>query len=248
MSQIASPHNPRLKAVRRLHSKRERARSGSVPGRGRGPDRGGRARRAPGRWRATALAGSGLGNDDFHDVERSALAAVSTLGSGTRVIGRLRAALGRAARAAVRLPAPRRRSRQRRHGAALRRRRSAPRCVALGPGCADPHGPKAVRASMGAIFTVALARVRDVAELPGERIALVADASEPLRGRARTAPGPARARDHAAGRRRARGAARGGGGRVRAGRAHPDRVGLAQRRDGRDRGAVRDDPPMAGHR
>src|SRR5205085_221771 len=28
--------------------------------------------------------------------------------------------------------------------------------VALGPGCADPYGPKAVRASMGAIFTVEL--------------------------------------------------------------------------------------------
>ena len=27
-------------------------------------------------------------------------------------------------------------------------------CVALGPGCADPHSPKAVRASMGAIFSV----------------------------------------------------------------------------------------------
>ncbi len=49
-------------------------------------------------------------------------------------------------------------------------------CVALGPGCADPHSPKAVRASMGAIFAVALARVGDVGELPGERIALAADA------------------------------------------------------------------------
>jgi RNA methyltransferase, TrmH family len=54
-------------------------------------------------------------------------------------------------------------------------------CVALGPGCADPHSPKAVRASMGAIFTVPLARVENVRELPGERIALVPDAGEPLR-------------------------------------------------------------------
>ncbi len=53
-------------------------------------------------------------------------------------------------------------------------------CVALGPGCADPHSPKALRASMGAIFAVALARVRDVAELPGERVALSADAEDPL--------------------------------------------------------------------
>ncbi len=49
--------------------------------------------------------------------------------------------------------------------------------VAFGPGCADPHGPKAVRASMGAIFDVELARVESVAELPGERVALVVDPS-----------------------------------------------------------------------
>jgi RNA methyltransferase, TrmH family len=55
-------------------------------------------------------------------------------------------------------------------------------CVALGPGCADPYGPKAVRASMGAIFAVALARVDSVAQLPGERVALVAHAGEVLRG------------------------------------------------------------------
>ena len=30
--------------------------------------------------------------------------------------------------------------------------------VALGPGCADPYGPKAVRASMGAIFSVPVMR------------------------------------------------------------------------------------------
>jgi len=35
---------------------------------------------------------------------------------------------------------------------------------------------------MGAIFGVPLARVDDVAELPGERVALVAHAGEPLRG------------------------------------------------------------------
>jgi TrmH family RNA methyltransferase len=35
---------------------------------------------------------------------------------------------------------------------------------------------------MGAIFSVALARAGDVSELPGERVALVADAPEVLRG------------------------------------------------------------------
>src|SRR3954449_928226 len=52
--------------------------------------------------------------------------------------------------------------------------------VALGPGCADPFGPKAVRASMGAIFAVPLARVDDVAALPGRTVALVAHRGRPL--------------------------------------------------------------------
>jgi len=45
--------------------------------------------------------------------------------------------------------------------------------VALGPECADPYGPKAVRASMGAIFSVAISR-RDIAETPTPRVSLVA--------------------------------------------------------------------------
>jgi len=52
--------------------------------------------------------------------------------------------------------------------------------VALGPGTADPYGPKAVRASMGAIFSVPVVRVRRVAELPGRRIALVPRDGRPL--------------------------------------------------------------------
>ena len=46
--------------------------------------------------------------------------------------------------------------------------------VALGPGTADPYGPKAVRASMGEIFSVPVVRVRGVDELPGRRLALAA--------------------------------------------------------------------------
>src|SRR2546421_1020282 len=55
--------------------------------------------------------------------------------------------------------------------------------VAIGPGTADPYGPKAVRASMGAVFSIALARVESIDELPPERLALVAHAGQPLRGR-----------------------------------------------------------------
>src|SRR3954452_18875149 len=53
--------------------------------------------------------------------------------------------------------------------------------VALGPGTADPYGPKAERASMGAIFSVPVARVREPGELPARRIALVAGQGAPLR-------------------------------------------------------------------
>src|SRR5580692_164 len=180
MSQIASPQNPRLKAVRRLHTKRERARSGTFLAEG--EDLIAAAERA-GRpvLEGYRLAGSGLGNGDFHDVERSALASVSALGSGTRVIGvyeqRWGPAVGPLCVYLHRVGDPGN------IGTVLRSAQAfGASCVALGPGCADPHGPKAVRASMGAIFTVKLARVSDLHELPGERVALAADAAEPLRG------------------------------------------------------------------
>jgi RNA methyltransferase, TrmH family len=52
--------------------------------------------------------------------------------------------------------------------------------VAIGPGSADPYAPKAVRASMGALFDVPVARVREVAELPGRTVALVAREGRPI--------------------------------------------------------------------
>jgi TrmH family RNA methyltransferase len=180
MTQIQSPHNPRLKAVRHLHTKRGRARSGLFLAEGEdliaAAEHAGRPL-----VEGYRLAGSGLGNDDFHEVERSALASVSALGSGTRVIGtyeqRWDTPAGPLCVYLHRVGDPGN------VGTVLRSAQAfGASCVALGPGCADPHGPKAVRASMGAIFTVALAHVSDVADLPGERIALVAGAGEPLRG------------------------------------------------------------------
>jgi RNA methyltransferase, TrmH family len=53
-------------------------------------------------------------------------------------------------------------------------------CVALGPDSADPFSPKAVRASMGAVFGVPVARVSDVSELPGRTVALVVGDGVPL--------------------------------------------------------------------
>jgi RNA methyltransferase, TrmH family len=180
MSQIASPQNPRLKAVRRLHTKRERARSGTFLAEGEDLIAAAqRAGRPP--LEGYRLAGSGLGDGDFHDVERAALASVSALGSGTRVLavyaqqwvqpaGPLCVYLHR-----VGDPGN--------VGTVLRSAQAfGASCVALGPGCADPHGAKAVRASMGAIFTARLARVSALSELPGELIALDANAEETLRG------------------------------------------------------------------
>jgi RNA methyltransferase, TrmH family len=52
-----------------------------------------------------------------------------------------------------------------------------PAFVALSPGCADPAGPKALRASMGSLFRVPLAGFD---EAPGPRIALVPREGRPL--------------------------------------------------------------------
>jgi TrmH family RNA methyltransferase len=51
--------------------------------------------------------------------------------------------------------------------------------VILGPDCADPYGPKAVRASMGSIFVRPPARA-SFEELQGTTIALEKEAGVPL--------------------------------------------------------------------
>jgi TrmH family RNA methyltransferase len=52
-----------------------------------------------------------------------------------------------------------------------------PAFLALSPGCADLTGPKALRASAGAVFRVPTARFD---EAPGRRVALVAHGGKPL--------------------------------------------------------------------
>ena len=64
--------------------------------------------------------------------------------------------------------------------------------VALGPGTADPFGPKAVRASMGAVFAVPLARADSVAALPGTTVALAAGRGRPLTEVSRSGATPRR--------------------------------------------------------
>ncbi len=179
MTHITSPHNPRLKALRRLGGKRERERSRRFLAEGEDLIAAAReAGRSP--VEGFRRAGSGLGDGAFHDVEPAALAGVSGLGSGTRVIGVyeqrwLTAPLGPLCVCLFGVSDPGN------VGTVLRGAQAfGASSVALGPGCADAHSPKAVRASMGAIFAVGLARVSGVDELPGERVALVAGAGEPL--------------------------------------------------------------------
>jgi RNA methyltransferase, TrmH family len=188
MIQIESPQNPRLKALRRLRGRRERARSGRFLAEG--EDLIAAAKRAgllP--VEGFRLAGSGLGGAGFHDVHRDALAAASTLGSSSRVIGVYE----------QRWSVPSGPLCVYLHGVAdpgnvgtiLRSAEAfGASSVALGPGCADPYSPKAVRASMGSIFAIPLARVDSVEQLPGERIALLAGAAEELRGPAATDSAP----------------------------------------------------------
>jgi TrmH family RNA methyltransferase len=181
MTKITSPQNPQLKSVKRLQSKRERARSGMFLAEG--EDLVAAAREAG--WPAKEgyrVAGSELGGQGFTDVQGKALAVVSTLGSGARVIGVYEQRWAERAKGPLCVYL---------HGVGdpgnvgtvLRSAKAfGASSVALGPGCADPYGPKAVRASMGAIFDVELAQVESIGELPGERVALVVHGGEVLSG------------------------------------------------------------------
>ena len=179
MTLITSNQNPRLKGVKRLATRRERERAGRFSAEGEDLVlAAARAGRRP--IEGFRLAGTQIGGTGFHDVEQAALASVSSLGSGTRAIGVYEQRWSEPQGPlcvylhGVRDPGN--------VGTILRSAQAfGASCVALGANCADPHSPKAVRASMGAIFAVELSRVADLGELPGERIALVAGAERPLR-------------------------------------------------------------------
>ena len=180
MTTIASTHNPKLKALRKLQTKRGRAAEGRFLVEGEDLLAAAHAAGRPS-LEGYRLAGCELGEDSFFDVERSALGSVSTLGSGTRVIAvfeqRWSPAVGPLCVYLHGVGDPGNVGTVLRSAAAF-----GASCVALGPHCADPHSPKAVRASMGAIFAVNIARVSNVEELPGVHIALDAGAGEVLEG------------------------------------------------------------------
>ena len=174
---ITSAQNPHLKDIRRLHRRRTRDTVGRFVAEGEDLLAAADAAGWPAVQRYCA-AGSGL---EGVEVVPEALHAVSALGSGTRALAvyeqRWAAPAGPVCAALWGVGDPGNVGTVLRAAAAF-----GAASVALGPGCADPYGHKAVRASMGAIFTVPVARVERVDELPGERIALVAREGEPLRG------------------------------------------------------------------
>ncbi len=165
---ITSTDNEKLKLVRKLADRRHRDREGLFATEGEDLlEAGLRAGREP-RFVLTA-AGSGLDGDE---VEPDLLVAVSALGSGTRVIAvwpqRWDHPFGPVCIYLHGVGDPGN------VGAVVRSAHALVRgSVVLGPGCADPHSPKAVRASMGSTFGVKLAR-GEVGETPSPRVALVA--------------------------------------------------------------------------
>jgi RNA methyltransferase, TrmH family len=176
MTQITSQHNAKLKEIRKLRQRRRwRERSGLFVAEGEDL-----LSVADGQgWIAIeryAAAGSGLPGTS---VDPDLLASASGLGSGTRTLAVYEerwapAPVGPLCVYLHGLHDPGN------VGTVLRSAQAfGVSCVAFGPGTADPYGPKAVRASMGAVFAVPLARAEPRA-LPGIKIALVPGAGEEL--------------------------------------------------------------------
>ena len=172
---ITDPHDPQLRQVPLLRTRKGRERSGLFAVEGEDLVA---AASAAGREPVHLFAAKGSGLPGIA-VEQAVLDGVSALGSGTRTIGVYEQAwdepagplavalwgvgdpgnVGTVVRSAMAFGAS---------------------SVLLGPGCADPHGPKAARASMGAIFGLPMARIDSLEEMPGTIVALVARSGEGL--------------------------------------------------------------------
>jgi len=179
---IESPHNEKLKLVRKLRERKHREREELFVTEGEDLLAAGLAAGAEPRFVLVA-AGSELEGEEVVPV---LLADISTLGSGTRVIvvwpliwadhGRLSPDIGDDSRCIYL------------HGVsdpgnvgAIVRTADAliDGMVVLGPGCADPFSPKATRASMGSIFNQPPLRA-ETRDTPGPRAALVAHGGKAL--------------------------------------------------------------------
>jgi TrmH family RNA methyltransferase len=172
VSVITSADNDKLKTIRKLHQKSWRTKLGLFVAEGEDLVELGRD--------PEFILRAGV------DVEPDLLDAVSTLGSGTRVIGVYE----------QRWAEPRGDVLLYLHGVEdpgnvgtiIRSAHAlADATVVLGPGCADPYSPKAVRASMGSVFERPPARAT-LEELDGHKVALDANAERRLRDVEVTAP------------------------------------------------------------
>jgi TrmH family RNA methyltransferase len=157
---ISSPDNDKLKTIRKLQQKRWRSKLGLFC--------------AEGEDLVEAAAAAGWAPEFVlqagEDVEPELLDAVSALGSGTRVIGVYPQRIGRPSGDVlvylhgVEDPGN--------VGTIIRSAHVlADATVVLGPGCADPFSPKAMRASMGSLFARPPARA-GLEELHGTLVAL----------------------------------------------------------------------------
>jgi RNA methyltransferase, TrmH family len=174
---ITSADNNKLKTIRKLHRKSWRAKLGLFCAEGEDLVD---AAAAAG-WEPQFVLRAG------EDVEPDLLAEVSTLGSGTRVVGvyeqRWADADGPVLVYLHRVEDPGNVGTVIRSAHAL-----CDATVVLGPGCADPFSPKAVRASMGALFArpPAHAALEDLGgrvvalDTAGARTLAEADLSPPL--------------------------------------------------------------------
>ncbi len=166
---ITSKDNTQLKLIRKLHDKKHRAKAGLVV--------------AEGEDLVDAAVAAGFEPEvvlwSGEDVEPDLLDEVSTLGSGTRVIGVFHQRWAEAAGADVAVYL---------HGVhdpgnvgtIMRSAHAlADGPVVLGPDCADPWSPKAVRASMGSVFARPPAHAA-FSDLDGVTIALVGGEGERL--------------------------------------------------------------------
>ncbi len=170
---IKSPQNEKLTLVRKLRQRKHREREGLFVGEGEDLLE---AALAAGREPVELLtaAGSDLGGSE---VEPGLLDSVSALGSGTRAIGVWPIVESPVSGPVciylhgVGDPAN--------VGAIVRSARALVEgTVVLGPGSADPHSPKAVRAAMGALFSQPVAKA-GVEQTPEPRVGFVAHDGEP---------------------------------------------------------------------
>jgi TrmH family RNA methyltransferase len=183
---IESPHNEKLKLVRKLRERKHREREGLFATEGEDLLEAGLATGAEPRFVLVA-AGSDL---EGEEVDRELLADASSLGSGTRVIAVWPASLAGTYKSSphtgddlqVEAPCiylcgvgdPGNVGTIIRTADAL-----VDGSVVLGPDCADPFSPKAVRASMGSLFNRPPLRA-GVEATPEPRVALVAHGGEEL--------------------------------------------------------------------